>query len=42
MKSEFMDTFIRRVHDVDMKERTHATTEMDAANLKELGYGNET
>ena len=42
MKCEFMDTFIGRVHDVDMNERAHATTKLDAAiaaNLKELGYG---
>ena len=42
MKCEFMDTFIGRVHDVDMNQRAHATTKLDAAiaaNLKEFAYG---
>lgn len=42
MKCEFMDMFVGLVHDVDMNERAHATTKLDAAiaaNLKELGYG---
>jgi hypothetical protein len=42
MYCHFMDTFGKRVHDVDMNERAHATTKLDAAitdNLKELGYG---
>ena len=36
-----MIPFIGRVHDVNINEREHTTTKLDAtiaANLKELGY----
>ena len=42
MKTNFMDTFSRRVHAVDMNRRNQAVTNQYAsfaANMRELDYG---